>query len=194
MQPPAEMVHWLFAAGLLLVALCLLSEVIVGERAWRKRWWRVYLWPSLAFTMGVLMWPVMVFFTNSTIHMLAHSAWAQTMMLAGAAELGLARGKLVNPLWRLTVPLTFVVSGTAFIVHEQSGWLFSRAAFLHHVIGWTLIVTAVFPLGRALRPRSAAFATGFALTFVVFAVILFADRDVASIFGHLSPLAGPPRR
>jgi len=55
-------------------------------------------------------------------------------------------------------------------------------------------VAAVFPLGRALRPRSVGFATGFALTFVVFAVILFADRDVASIFGHLSPLAGPPRR
>src|SRR5919201_4274781 len=108
MQPPAEMVHWLFAAGLLLVALCLLSEVIVGERAWRRRWWRVYLWPSLAFTMGVLMWPVMVFFTNSAIHMLAHGAWAQTMMVAGAAELGLARGKLVNPLWRLAVPVAFL--------------------------------------------------------------------------------------
>ena len=47
--------------------------------------------------MGVLMWPVMVFFTNSTIHMLAHGSWAQAMMLAGAAELGLARGKLHEP-------------------------------------------------------------------------------------------------
>src|SRR5919108_5772419 len=180
MQPPAEFVHWMFATGFVLLGLCLLAEALVGEEVWRRRAWRAYLWPSFAFAMGVLMWPVMVFFTNSAIHMLAHGAWAQVMMLSGAAELGLARGKLVNPLWRLTVPLTFVVSGTAFIVHEQSGWLFSRAAFLHHVIGWTLIVAAVFPLGRALRPRSVSFATGFALTFVVLAVILFADRDVAA--------------
>jgi hypothetical protein len=194
MQPPAEMVHWLFATGLLLLGLCLLSEAIVGEKVWRRRWWRVYLWPGLAFGLGLLMWPVMVFFTNSAIHMLAHSAWAQVMMLAGAAELGLARGKLVNPLWRLTVPLAFVVSGAAFLVHEQSGWLFSRAAFLHHLLGWTLIAGAALPLGRALRPRSAGFAAAFALTFVVFAVMLSTDRDVADVFGHLSPLAGPPHR
>jgi hypothetical protein len=92
------------------------------------------------------------------------------------------------------VPLAFLVSGAAFLVHEQSGWLFSRAAFLHHLLGWTLIVTAILPLGRALRPRSVVFAAGFALTFVAVAVMLYADRDVASIFGQLSPLAGEPRR
>ena len=194
MQPPAEMVHWLFATGMLLLGLCLLSEAIVGQEVWRRRWWRVYLWPGLAFGLGVLMWPVMVFFTNSAIHMLAHGAWAQVMMLAGAAELGLARGKLKNELWRLTSPLAFVVTGLAFLVHEQNGWLFSRAAFLHHALGWVFVGAAVFPLGRAFRPRSPVFAAGFALTLVVVGVLLYADRDVAPIFGHLSSLAGTPRR
>jgi hypothetical protein len=33
-----------------------------------------------------------------------------------------------------------------------------------------------------------------ALTIVAVAVMLFADRDVAPVFGHLSPLAGPQHR
>ena len=41
------------------------------------RRWRLYLWPSLAFALGVLLWPVAVFFTNSTLHMLAHASWAE---------------------------------------------------------------------------------------------------------------------
>src|SRR5262249_31106716 len=98
-QPPAEHVHWLFATGVLLLGLLLLAEAIVGREVWRRRKWRAYLWPSLLFGLGVLMWPVMVLFTNSTIHMLAHSSWAQMMMLAGAAELGLASGKLKNEAW-----------------------------------------------------------------------------------------------
>ena len=84
MQPPAEHVHWLFATGVLLLGLLLLAEAIVGREVWRRRTWRAYLWPSLFFGLGVLMWPVMVLFTNSTIHMLAHSAWAQMMMAARA--------------------------------------------------------------------------------------------------------------
>src|SRR5204863_6534268 len=64
MQPRAEMVHWMFAAGFLFVGLCLFCEAIVGEEVWRRRPWRAYLWPGLAFGMGVLMWPVMTFFTN----------------------------------------------------------------------------------------------------------------------------------
>ena len=47
-----------------------------------------------------------------------------------------------------------------------------------------------FPLGAALRPRWPIWRFGFALTFVVVAVLLFSDRDLAPIFGHLSPLAG----
>ena len=115
MQPPAELVHWMFATGFLLLGLCLLAEGIVGPEVWRVRAWRAYLWPSLVFAMGVLMWPVMVFFTNSTIHMLAHGSWAQVLMLAGAAELGLVRGKLHSPYWRLTMPFALLVSGTAFL-------------------------------------------------------------------------------
>ena len=37
MLPHAEMVHWAFAAGILLVGLCLLCEAIVGEEVWRMR-------------------------------------------------------------------------------------------------------------------------------------------------------------
>jgi hypothetical protein len=193
-QPAAEFVHWLFATGFLILGLLLFAEAVVGEEAWRRRSWRPYLWPSFAFLMGVLMWPVMVFFTNSTIHMLAHGSWAQTMMLAGAAELGLVRGKLRSRYWRLTSVLAFAVSGAALLIHEQNGWLFSRAAFLHHAMGWTVLIGALFPLGRALRPRSGGFRAGFALVFVALAVMLYADRDVAPIFGHLSPEAGAQHR
>jgi hypothetical protein len=144
--------------------------------------------------MGVLMWPVMVFFTSSTIHMLAHGSWAQVMMLAGAAELGLARGKLHSPYWRLCTALAFLVSGAAFLIHEQNGWFYARSAFLHHLIGWTMVTGAVFPLLRSFRPRAAALQTGFALVFIVVSVSLYCDRDIAPVFGHLSPVAGEPHR
>jgi hypothetical protein len=140
------------------------------------------------------MWPVMVLFTNSTIHMVAHGAWAQTMMLAGAAELGLLRGKLHNRAWRFCLPLAFVVSGAALLVHEQNGWYFARAAFLHHALGWTALIGALFPLMAAIRPRGRVWGAGLALTLVVISVFLYADRDVAPVFGHLSPLAGEPHR
>jgi hypothetical protein len=110
-------------------------------------------------------------------------------MLAGAVELALARGKLSSPLWRLTSAAALLVGGGAFLVHEQNPWLFSRAAFLHHALGWTALVAALFPLGEALRPRAPLFRAGFALTFVAFAVLLYADRDLAPIFGHLSEQA-----
>jgi hypothetical protein len=194
MEPPAEHVHWMFATGFLVLGLCLLGEAIVGEEVWRRRAWRAYLWPSVAFLMGVLMWPVMVFFTNSAMHMLAHGAWAQVMMLAGASELALLRGKVTSPYWRLATPFAFVVSGLAFLVHEQNGWFFQRSSFLHHLIGWTMVLGAVLPLGRAARPRSGLWNGGFALTFVALAVMLYCDRDLAPIFGHLSDLAGTPHR
>jgi|SRR5579884_878907 len=194
MLPPSEHVHWWFATGFLLLGLLLLAEVVVGPEVWRRSPWRAYLWPGLCFLMGVLMWPVMVFFTNSTIHMVAHGSWAQVLMLAGGAELGLARGKLTSRYWKLTSALALVVSGTAFLVHEQNPWLFQRSAFLHHALGWTLLVGAVFPLLQAFRPRSVVAAMGFATTFLVAAVMLFSDRDVAPIFGHLSKLAGIPHR
>ena len=194
MQPPAEHVHWLFATGFLILGLLLLAEAVVGEAVWRRRAWRAYLFPGTLFLMGVLMWPVMTFFTSSTIHMLAHGAWAEVMMLAGAAELALVRGKLTSPRWRLTVALSFVVSGGAFLIHEQNPWLYQRSAFLHHALGWLLVATTVIALARAFWPRSLAVGSAFALVFVTVAVLLYADRDVAPVFGHISPSAGAPHR
>ena len=115
-------------------------------------------------------------------------------MFAGAVELALVRGKLQSSSWRLAMTAAFVVSGAALLLHEQNAWLFQRSAFLHHLLGWTLLVGAVFPLARVLRPRSQAAAAGFALTFVVIAFFLYCDRDTAPIFGHISPLAGQPHR
>jgi hypothetical protein len=194
LMPQAEFVHWWFATGFLMLGLVLLAEALVGPEVWRKRAWRPYVWPSLCFAMGILMWPVMTFFTNSAIHMVAHGSWAEVLMLCGAAELGVARGKLHSPYWRLTSSLALVVSGTAFLVHEQNAWLFSRAAFLHHALGWTALICAAFPFVLAFRPRSLVAATGFATFFVLLAVFLYCDRDVAPIFGHFSQYAGVPHR
>jgi len=194
MEPPAEHVHWMFATGFLLLGLFLLAQAIAGEEVWSRRRWRTYLFPSFLFLMGVLMWPVMTFFTNSTIHMVAHGLWAQTMMLAGAAELGFAKGKLSNALWRLATPFAFLVSGGAVLLHEQNPWFFQRSAFLHHLLGWTFVLGAVLPLARALRPRWGLAHAGVAVVFLFTAVALYADRDLAPVFGHLSPLAGQPHR
>ena len=194
MQPPSEHVHWLFATGFLLLGLCSLAEVVVGTEVWRRRTWRAYLWPGLAFALGVLMWPVMTFYTNSAIHMLAHGAWAEVMMGAGAVELALVRGKLRSDWWRLVMAAALAVSGTAFLVHEQNPWFFQRSAFLHHFLGWLFVVGALFPLARCLRPRSQVAAAGFALLLVVASIALYSDRDAAPIFGHISPLAGTPHR
>jgi hypothetical protein len=193
-EPPSEHVHWMFATGLVLIGLCLLAEAIVGEEVWGRRPWRRYLWPGLAFFMGVFMWPVMTFFTSSTVHMLAHGSWAEVMMLAGGAHLGLARGKLRSRYWRLTMPLALVVSGSAFLIHEQNSWFYARSSFVHHVCGWTLIVGAAFPFAQTFRPRSWVLGVGFALTFFVLAAVLYTARDVAPILGHLAPEAGAPHR
>ena len=194
MEPRSEMVHWLFATGFLFLGLVLLAEAIVGHEVWARRHWRVYLWPGLAFGLGVLMWPVMTFFTNSAIHMIAHGTWAQALMVMGAAELGLAKGKLHSRWWRLALPVGLFVSGVAFLVHEQNTWFFARSAFLHHLLGWTFLVAALIPLALVWRPRSGVLRACFALTIVVVSVQLFSDRDVAPVFGHLSPLAGPEHR
>jgi hypothetical protein len=190
MTPRAELVHWLFAAGFLLLGLILLAEAIVGSEVFAMRRWRLYLWPSIAFAIGVLLWPVSVFYTNSTLHMLAHASWAEVAMLAGAIQLALVRGKLHSRWWALSLCVTLLVSSAAFLIHEQNPWLFSRAAFLHHALGWTALIGAFVCLGRAVRPSSPACNAGFAMTIIVFAFLLFCDRNVAPIFGHLSPLAG----
>src|ERR1700694_2080722 len=186
MQPSPEVVHWRVALGFACLGLCLLAETIVGREIWRRRSWRAYLWPSVMFVLGILLWPVMVFYTSSAIHMLAHGVWAQSTMLAGAAQLGLVRGKLRSRLWALTLPLALVISGAALIIHEQNPWLFSRAAFLHHALGWTALIGALFTFGRFVRPRSTVYNTGFAVMILAISFLLFCDRNVAPIFGHLS--------
>jgi hypothetical protein len=178
----------------LLLGLILLAQAIVGDEVWQQRPWRIYLWPGIAFGLGVLMWPVMAFFTNSAIHMIAHGIWAQALMAMGAAELGLARGKLHNRWWHLAAPIGIALSGVAFLVHEQNSWYFARTAFLHHLLGWTLIGMSLLPLGLVFRPRSVVLRSAFAIAIVGLSVMLFSDRDLAPVFGHLSPLAGAPHR
>ena len=190
MTPPPENVHWLFATVILLFGLCLLARALVGERIWNRVSWRRYLLPAVLFGLGAAMWPVTVFFTNSSIHMIAHATWAELVMIAGIAQLGLAAGRLRSRWWNLTVPLAVAVSGVAFVIHEQNPWLFMRSSFLHHLIGWTLIVGSLLPLALTFRPRSTALSVGFAAMAISISVMLYADRDLAPIFGHLSPLAG----
>jgi hypothetical protein len=192
MVPSAEIAHWLAASAALLLGLILLSEVIVGSEVFRRRRWRAYLWPSLALVGGILLWVIVAFSTFSTMHLLAHAVWAQVAMIAGAVQLAIVRGKLTSTRWPLVIAGGIFLCGLAFVIHEQNAWLYSRAAFLHHAIGWTLIVAALFPLGQALWPRRVVFPAGFALTWVAIAVLLFAARDAAPIFGHLSDTAGGP--
>jgi hypothetical protein len=189
MVPRAEIAHWLAASVVLFFGLVLLSEAIVGTEVFRRRRWRAYLAPSMALGGGVLLWIIVVFSTFSTMHLVAHAVWAQVAMIAGAVQFAVVREKLTSPLWSLVVAGGLLVSGLAFVVHEQNPWLFSRSAFLHHAIGWTLVAASLFPLGQALQPRRAVWQAGFAVTFVAVAVLLYADRDVAPIFGHLSDLA-----
>jgi hypothetical protein len=184
MVPRPELAHWFAGAIALLLALILLSEVIVGQEVFRRRRWRAYLWPSLALGGGVLIWVIVVFSTFSTMHLVAHAVWAEAAMVAGAVQLAVVRGKLSSPNWSLVTAAALLASGITFIVHEQNSWLFSRSAFLHHAIGWTLVAACLFPLGQALRPGRFVWSTGFALTFVALAIMLFADRDAAPIFGH----------
>ena len=178
------------ASFVLLLGLVLVSEVIVGTEVFRRRRWRAYLWPSLALGMGVGLWIITIFSTFSTMHLLAHAVWAEAAMIAGSVQLAVVRGKLRSPHWSLVTAAALLVSGAAFLVHEPNPWLYSRGAFLHHVIGWMLVVAALFPIGQALRPRALRWRTGFALTFIVLALFLFADRDAAPIFGHFQGFSG----
>jgi hypothetical protein len=188
MVPRPELAHWLTGAVCLLLGLVLFSEAVVGSAVFRRRAWRAYLWPGIALAGGVLLWVIVVFSTFSAMHLLAHAVWAQAAMVVGAVQLAVVRGKLTSPLWSLVTAGALLASG-AFLVHEQNPWLFSRSAFLHHAIGWVVVAAAVFPLGHALRPERFVWRAGFALTFVVMAVLLFADRDLAPIFGRLSDAA-----
>ena len=190
MVPRPENAHWLAAAIALLIGLLLISELIVGSEVFRRRRWRAYLFPSVVVVSSIGLWVVTVLSTFSTMHLLAHAVWAQAALAAGAVELAVVRGKLRSPLWSLVPAFALFVSGVAFLVHEPNPWLYSRSAFLHHTIGWMLVVVSLFPLAQAVRPRQNVWRAGYALTFVLLAVLLFADRDVAPIFGRFG-LGGP---
>lgn len=190
MVPRPEIAHWMAAAFALLLGLVLLSELIVGSEVFRRRRWRAYLWPSLALGSGVGLWVITIFSTFSTMHLVAHAVWAEAAMIAGAGRIAVLRGKLHSQYWSLLTAAALLVSGASFLIHEQNTWLFSRSAFLHHVIGWMLVVAALFPVGEALRPKRVVWSTGFAMTFVVLAILLFADRDAASVLGALGGIAG----
>jgi hypothetical protein len=188
--PRPEVAHWLAASISLLIGLLLLAEVIVGTEVFRRRPWRAHLFPAIVVASSVLLWVITIFSTFSTMHLLAHALWAQVALVAGAVQLALVRGKLASPQWSLVPGVALLLSGISFLVHEQNDLLYSRSAFLHHAIGWLLVVAALFPLGQAVRPRQLVWRTGFALTFVVLAVLLFADRDAAPIFGRFAGM-GP---
>jgi hypothetical protein len=190
MQPRAEIAHWWFGSILLLLGLIVLAEAIVGREVFRRRPWRAMILPSTILAAGVLLWIVAALSTFSTLHLIAHSVWAQAAMIAGAVQLAVVRGRLHSPAWSLVTAAALSMSGAMFLIHEQNGWFFSRSAFLHHAIGWVCLVGALIPLAEAVRPRRAAWAVGLAVTFVTLAVLLYADRDIAPIFGHLSDLAG----
>jgi hypothetical protein len=57
-----------------------------------------------------------------------------------------------------------------------------------------LIGTALVPLLLVFRPRSVVLRSAFAIAILALSLILFSDRDLAPVFGHLSPLAGAPHR
>ena len=197
MEPPSEMVHWLFATGVLLLGLIMLAEAIVGRRGLGDAGrWRIYLWPGIAFGLGVLMWPVMTFFTNSAIHMVAHGAWAQALMaMGGGRARARARASCTAAGGSSRRRSALAVSGAAFLVHEQNAWFFARSAFLHHLVGWTLVGRRARPARRSSSGRARSCCRPASRSSVSrSSVMLFSDRDVAPVFGHLSPLAGAPHR
>src|SRR4029453_4763195 len=115
--------------------------------------WRAYLWPSLALTAGLWLWLIAIFSTFSTLHLVAHSVWAQAATAAGAVQLAVVRGRLHSPYWSLATPGALFSPGRCFSAREQKGWLFAPPAFLHPLIGWTLVISPLFPLGAAFAPR-----------------------------------------
>ena len=150
----AEMIHWVFGAVILLsgcsarrgagrpggVAGTALARIPLAE---------------VAFVLGVLLWPVMAFFTNSAIHMYAHGSWAQVLMLAGAAELGARARAAHSRSWRLATPLAFAISGTAFLVHEQNAVVLRAVGVPAPPARLDVLLGALLPLALVWRPRSA---------------------------------------
>ena len=156
MEPPSEMVHWLFGMCLLLLGLIMLAEVIVGPEVWRRRAWRIYLWPGIAFGLGVAMWPVWTFFTNSAIHMVAHGAGA------GADGDGRRRARARKGSSRAvggSSRLPLASRCRVGLPRARAERLVLRAlGVLHHLVGWTLI-GASLPDTRARLPAAPRFSS-----------------------------------
>ena len=190
MVPRAEIAHWLAGSAVLLLGLVLLSEVIVGTEVFRRRRWRAYLWPSLALAGGVLLWVIVAFSTFSTMHLLAHAVWAQVAMVAGAVQLAIVRGKLASPRWPLVISGGLLLCGPRSSSTSRTTGSTRARRSSTTPSGGRSSWRRSSRWGRRFWPRRAFFQAGFALTFVAVAVLLFADRDVAPIFGHLSDTAG----
>ena len=92
--------------------------------------------------------------------------WAQAAMIAAGVQLAVVRGKLTSPRWSLVSAVALLVSGIAFLVHEQNPWLYSRSAFLHHAIGWTAHRRRRVPARAGAASAAVVWRAGFALTFV----------------------------
>ena len=114
-------------------------EAVVGDEVWQRRAWRAYLWPGLLFGLGVA-----DVAGDGLLHELddPHDRPRRLGPVDDARRRRRARARAREAAqrraWRLAMPLALVVSGAAILVHEQNGWFFARAAFLHHVVGWTL--------------------------------------------------------
>ena len=163
MEPRAEFVHWLFATGILVLGLILLAQAIAGPAVWAMRRWRIYLWPGIAFGLGD---PDVA--GDDLLHQLGDPHGGARQLGAGADADGGGRARA-----RARASCTAAGGGSArrsgsrspgaaFLVHEQNPWFFARSAFLHHLIGWTLVARRrSFPLGLVFRPRSSFFRYGF---------------------------------
>ena len=196
MQPPAEHVHWMFATGFLLLALFLLAEAIVGRGGL-----------AAAHVADVPLAVVRVpdgrphVARDDVLHELddphgrARGVGPGDDARRAPRSSGSCEGKLHSALWRLAMPFAFLVSGDrvpaaraepvalpALVVPAPLARLDDRP------------VGAVFPLarasgrgGRSRTPASRSCSSSSRSRCI-------ADRDLAPVFGHLSPLAGEPHR
>ena len=158
----AEIVHWLFATGPALLGLIMLAEAIVGPEVWRAA--PLARLPLAGDRVRARRPDVA---RDDLLHQLG-DPHARAQRLGAGAD-GDGRGR-ARP--RAAASCTAAggssrrrsrsrVSGTAFLVHEQNAWFFARSAFLHHLLGWTLVSARSFPLGLVFRPRSLVLQSGF---------------------------------
>ena len=107
------------------------------------------------------MWPVMTFFTNSAIHMLAHGAWAQALMVMGGSRARARAREAAQPLVeaddadrarRLRAPRSSSTSRTTGSSRARRSCTTCSAG--------RSCVGALFPLALVFRPRSVVAAVG----------------------------------